>query len=466
MLSHKKNAVKHIFSLLILVLFSTIVSAQCFTKAKIFTLRKYDKTIQEPGIGKYHIRSKFGHGRISSVPAPEDFLEGEIIAIDYYYTKFKTDTNFSQVSLDSARFANLEMMYPSVFAMLDKVPVRFLEQTQAQNKKTALFYYHGFVVHYRTPYISKEERLQEIVDMEKMFKRGFQNDFAPQFGETRVISGTRPGDILSVWGYNLSLGTPDTIIRSHAKFVKQTVAINSRDEFVTCYQEGHQVASDTILVKMYRVPKKYYPGSTPPPFTNGMYGLVDVDYEGSKLDAMAFRRPRFYNEVTSDLYSTLSEFKSDSIVLVIDVTGSMTKSIAQVLRWATQENMKSKIKGVVFFNDGDQKSSSSKEIGATGGIYSIKKLKGLQKTLIEAMRNGNGGDVPENDLEAILHARGLFGTANYILVADNLSIPRDFGLINKVKFPVNILICNGVEAIEEYVDLAEGTRGRILNKKK
>lgn len=466
MRSPNKNSVKQILSLLILVLFSTIASAQCFSKAKTFSMRKYNKTILEPGIGKWHIRSKFGHGKISNVPMPEDFMEGEIIAIDYYYTKFKADTNFNQVTLDSARFANLEIMYPVVFKMLDKIPVRFLEQTQAQNKKTALFYYHGFVVHYRTPYILKEERLQEIVDMEKMFKRGFINDFAPQFGETRVISGTRPGDILSVWGYNLSLGDPDTVIRSHAKFVKQTVDLNSRDEFVTCYQEGPQVASDTILVKMYRVPKNYYPGSTPPPFTSSMYGLKDIEYEGSKLDEMAFRRPKFYNEVTSDLFKSLSAYKRDSIVLVIDVTGSMTKSIAQVLRWATQPKMKSKIKGVVFFNDGDQKSGSSKVIGSTGGIYSIKKLKGLQKTLIEAMTNGNGGDIPENDLEAILFARSTFGEGNYILVADNLSAPRDFGLINKVRFPINVLICNGVEVIEEYVDLAEGTRGEILNKKK
>lgn len=459
----KSIKMRSVFLLLILA-FSTQIHAQCFSKAKSYSIRKYDKKAVQAGYSKWHIRSKFGHGRISTVPMPEDFLQGDIIAIDYYYTTFKTDTNFDQVTLDSARWANLEVMYPVVFAKVDQVPVRFIEQTLAQSKKTALFFYHGFVVHYQVHDAPKSERDKEIVYMEKLFKRGFNADDAPQWGSVRQVSGTRAKDILSVWGYNMNLGKPDTVIRSHAKWVKQTAKKNAKKHFVTAYKESYQVASDTILVNLYRVPKNYYPGSTPPPFTAGMFGLMEKAYDESKLRYMAFKQPKLVNEVSGDLLGTLKAYETDSVVLVIDVTSSMTKSIAQVLNWAHSSKMRDRIKGVVLFNDGNGMSNKDKVIGSTGGIYFVKGLENLQLTMITAMRAGTGGDGVENDLEALIKAKNEFGKADYVLVADNLCRPRDFSMISKIKFPVNILICNGVEAKDYYLDIAEATGGKVLNK--
>lgn len=475
-----------LFSLLLILAFSTQVQAQCFSKAKAYSMRKYDKNAVQAGYSKWQIRSKFGHGRISTVPMPEDFLKGDIVAIDYYYTSFKTDTNFDQVTLDSARWANLEVMYPVVFAKVDQVPVRFIEQTLAQSKKTALFFYHGFVVHYQVhdDLVNKKakemnqgfkvkvqelapppkEREKEIVYMEKLFKRGFEGDDAPQWGSVRQVSGTRRKDILSVWGYNMNLGKPDTVIRSHAKWVKQTAKKNAKRHFITAYKESYQVASDTILVNLYRVPENYYPGSTPPPFTAGMFGLMEKAYDESKLRYMAFKKPKLVNEVSGDLLGALKNYETDSVVLVIDVTSSMTKSIAQVLKWAHSSKMRNRIKGVVLFNDGNGMSNKDKVIGSTGGIYFVKGLENLQLTMITAMRAGTGGDGVENDLEALVKGKQEFGKADYVLVADNLCRPRDFSLISKVKFPVNILICNGVEVKDYYMDIAEATGGKVLNK--
>jgi len=355
-------------------------------------------------------------------------------------------------------------MYPNIFSKLDSVPVRFIEQTLAQSKNHALFLYHGFVVNYQVHNISAEKRNTEIVFINKQFKRGFNADNSPEFGGIREISGTRPGDILSVWGYKVELSRPDTTIRSHAKFVKQTVKSFSRQQFVTCYQESYQVASDTILVKMYRVPKKYYPGSSPPPFATDMFSLINKSYEESKLRTMAFRPPVFENEVSGDLVGSLNNFETDSVVLVIDATASMFKSIAQVLDWAHSSRMKPRIKGFVFFNDGDSTLNHQKEVGKTGGVYYAKNFEILQKALITSMKNGTGGDRIENDIEAVLKARIKFGNGNYVLVADNLCRPRDLRLQSKINFPLNILICNGIEAKQYYVDLAKRTGGVVINK--
>ena len=401
----KKQPVKNLIFLLFILLVSVNLEAQCFSKAKAYSIRKYDKIAKYDEFSKWHIRSKFGHGRISRVEMPEDFLQGDVVSIDYYYTSFKSDPGFKQTKLDSMRFANLEIMYPNVFKKLDSVPVRFIEQTLAQTKKHALFFFHGFVVNYQVHNVSEEKRNEEVVFANKLFKRGFDADNAPKFGNIREITGTRPGDILSVWGYKVQLNKPDTTIRSHAKWIRQTVQSYSNKQFVTCFKESYQVASDTILVKMFRVPKRYYPGSAPPPFATGMYGLKKKRYEESKLRTMAFKPPVFKNEVSGNLLESLNGYETDSVVLVIDATASMFKSIAQVLNWANSMRMKPKVKGFVFFNDGDSTLNKLKEIGKTGGIYYAKNFDSVQHALVSAMKNGSGGDRAENDIEAVLKAK-------------------------------------------------------------
>ena len=455
---------KNLIFLIFIFFISNNLKGQCFSKAKAYSIRKYDKVAKFQEFSKWHIRSKFGHGRISRVEMPEDFLKDDIISIDYYYTSFKSDPGFQQTKLDSLRFVNLEIMYPNIFKKIDSVPLRFIEQTLAQTKKHALFFFHGFVINYQLHEVSDEKRREEIVFIDKLFKRGFKSDNSPKFGNIREITGTRPGDILSVWGYKVQLAKPDTTIRSHAKLVKQTVQSYSNKQFVTCYQKSYQVASDTILVKLFRVPKNYYPGSSPPPFATGLFGLNKKSYEESKLRTMAFRSPVFKNEVSGNLIRSLNNYEADSVILVVDATASMFRSIAQVLNWANSNSMKDKIKGFVFFNDGDSTLNNLKRIGATGGVYYSNNFDGVQHALVSAMKNGTGGDRVENDIEAVLKARVKFGEGNYVLVADNLCRPRDLGLQNEINFPLNILICNGIEAKQYYVDLSKSTGGKIINK--
>lgn len=95
------------------------------------------------------------------------------------------------------------------------------------------------------------------------------------------------------------------------------------------------------------------------------------------------------------------------IAVVVDVTGSMQPCAASVYQWMRVEtDSRKNIRFFVFFNDGDGKPNANKTIGSTGGIYgnSGENLTQILETMQTAMKNGHGGDIPENDIEAILFA--------------------------------------------------------------
>ena len=155
----------------------------------------------------------------------------------------------------------------------------------------------------------------------------------------------------------------------------------------------------------------------------------------------------------------------NNVVVLADVTGSMYPYSAQILIWVKQAFASGKKGRFVFFNDGDRKKENEKQIGSTGGIYSqvcstFEEAKELLKT---TMRNGNGGDAPENDIEALLKAEKDYpdATAN-ILIADNWAPVKDKMLITKLNKPVNVILCGVYERVNtDYLDLARLTKGSV-----
>jgi len=156
-----------------------------------------------------------------------------------------------------------------------------------------------------------------------------------------------------------------------------------------------------------------------------------------------------------------------NILAVNDWTGSMYGYGAQVLRWHLLNFMKSGIKFLTLFNDGDDKNTNEKIIGETGGIYSEKadnilKLIDLFNLI---MLKGGGGDGPENDIEAILVAMDKYTDfSEIILIADNNSCVRDIELADKIDRPVKVILCGydprtGINP--DYIFLAKITGGGI-----
>ena len=110
-------------------------------------------------------------------------------------------------------------------------------------------------------------------------------------------------------------------------------------------------------------------------------------------------------------------------------------------------------------------------IGNTGGIYTCEAKAGeidtVLKTMREAIAAGGGGDVPENDLEAILAGIAMrTGEEEIVLIADNLSKIRDFSLLSRIELPIHIILCGNAHcpygAINpQYLTLAYRTKGSV-----
>ena len=135
------------------------------------------------------------------------------------------------------------------------------------------------------------------------------------------------------------------------------------------------------------------------------------------------------------------------VLLVADWTSSMYAYGADVLRW--QEAHRNVLKYLVLFNDGDdfiRPAGSPKNVGATGGFYAVRptSLAAVLALMDSVILRGDGGDFPENDLEALRWADKLYGgeCGAVVLIADNESDVRDLALLPEIKRPVHVILCS------------------------
>jgi len=155
--------------------------------------------------------------------------------------------------------------------------------------------------------------------------------------------------------------------------------------------------------------------------------------------------------------------------MIVDLTGSMTPYISQYMLWLRLNYNRNEDQNYVFFNDGNDnlRRYGEKKIGKTGGIYAVNNKNGFEKiiqTIEKVMLNGHGGDIPENNIEALLYAEKKYPDAkNLIMVADNYATPRDMKLIKQLTKPVNVILCgvNGNNVNTNYMDLAFKTKGSL-----
>lgn len=156
-----------------------------------------------------------------------------------------------------------------------------------------------------------------------------------------------------------------------------------------------------------------------------------------------------------------------NMLVVLDWTGSMYKHGAQLVQWYRLRRFDAPdaIEHLIFFNDGNNKRPYQKKLGRTGGVYRARstELDEILHTMKYVMSRGNGGDAPENDIEAIM--TGIQYLENFdevILVADNKSEVRDIELLDKVDRPVHIILCDYKGYIHpHYLKIAEETGGSI-----
>lgn len=157
----------------------------------------------------------------------------------------------------------------------------------------------------------------------------------------------------------------------------------------------------------------------------------------------------------------------DNMLVIMDWTGSMYQYGAQLVLWhkLNMTYREDKVQHFVFFNDGNNKRNSQKKAGRTGGVYRARtdEIEEIVETMEFVMKKGNGGDAPENDLEAVL--TGLQYLDNYdeiVLIADNKSSVRDIELLEKIDRPVHIILCDVKGAVHpDYIRIAKATGGSL-----
>jgi hypothetical protein len=157
-----------------------------------------------------------------------------------------------------------------------------------------------------------------------------------------------------------------------------------------------------------------------------------------------------------------------NLMLVVDVTGSMAPYIAQVMRYMTNlvSTDPTQVCCVVLFNDGNGRDDHTKAAGRTGGITVLDRditPERLGEAVMRSMRAGNGGDVMENNVEALLEGINKCGQCTDILmIADNWATPRDRALIEKVGRPVHWLLCGASSEVNpNYLDIIRMNKGTL-----
>lgn len=177
------------------------------------------------------------------------------------------------------------------------------------------------------------------------------------------------------------------------------------------------------------------------------------------------RARKFFKKTKSTDTTVLNILRNysqiDSLLIVIDCTGSMAPFYTQVSLWAATYFNPSHY--YVLFTDAGPRDLP---IGETGGFF-----KGFMNSSDELIKlfekcrriKGKNREPEENDMEAILIGINDFPNNNgVILIADNYSCIRDYQLIKEVDKPIMIIPCGGSVLNPLYLNLAWFTDGVIF----
>jgi hypothetical protein len=206
--------------------------------------------------------------------------------------------------------------------------------------------------------------------------------------------------------------------------------------------------------------------------------IPPVKKERSITSQVAEEIETIYNEIETTVYGmaemqdsvvfkTFSRNNWNNMLIVNDWTGSMYPYGAQAVLWHRLNFHKKAVKYFIFFNDGNAKLDRQKRIGNTGGIFfgRADSLEYLLKVMKVVAKRGTGGDIPENNIEAILKGiRLIKGFDQLVMIADNNAGVRDMSLLDRVTVPVKIVLCGSRKNIPihpHYLEIARKTGGSI-----
>lgn len=455
------------------------------------------------------VSSSFAQNDLAFKQSVEELKSRTILKVYYIYTEYRLSSSFSQLELDRKRFNQLNAAFPEIIED-PYIEWEIVEQTGCESPEMGKSFFHGFVFIHR-PIQTEQERLAEITLLETYLKNPtdvfllpnpdiLEEQLNPNSSISTQITSIIPdqaarfadGSDAMLAFLKKELRTDEIALKRDDQWVKTHISIDdsgviSNLQFLVDAPEHVKNAVESAI---YAMPnwEPAYRDSVPvaseldlevrvsySPSVNGMY-LINGDrptLEGNKLeekpsdliDLYAGSTPQEIFMKQAPVYKGLEIMdRSERCALVMDVTGSMTEHVASMKRWIKTNQDSVGFTSFTFFNDGDDQPTKKKKIGETGGIYTTIHIANLDALVSETMRRGSGGERPESDIEALLHAQVTDTLSDAILlIGDNYSEIRDIELLPKVTKRVNVLMCSVKGALRtDYLLIAKNTGGYLI----
>jgi len=486
----------------VLLLISTLVAGQAdkieyILNSNTGLTNKIEKSRTQ---NKIFLKTEFASPVILNSSEFKKIKDNAILRIELVYTTYKKSDKFDQKELNRNRLISLRNLAPEILKN-EMTEWEMVGQTACSSPEDGNDFFHGFVITYR-PASTKETVEKEIEYIRKIlsgedtkaettepdraaygissvveempeFKGGnsalseylLRTVRYPEEAKEKGIQGTvyisfvinESGEVSLVKAIKgIGGGCDEEAIR----------VIEQMPKWIPANQRGKPVSSN------YTLPVRFFlDGSLP--LTESVY-LTPVHKGKSSTSDLSsgslatHDRSLVAHISDSTIFNVFSRNSGwNKMLLVCDFTGSMSPYTVQLLLWFRLYNNtdKQKIEHFTFFNDGDHKPNTRKQIGKTGGIYHSKsrKLEDIIGLAEKTMMRGHGGDVPENNIEALLEAIGKCEDCEeIIMIADNFATPRDMSLLHQVDKPVRIILCGTNGGINTaYLDIVRHTKGSL-----
>ncbi len=356
----------------------------------------------------------FGKAALHFKDSIINFDTVQVTAIDLVFTDFPSDNDL--IKLNTERIVNLFKKYPSL-TKNKTIAWKVIRQTAGAEKDSALQLFHGFVIYYR-PLQTPATIKTDLIKLKEML--------APKDSLRKRRNGFVTGDTTELRKqYEIEEYT--TVLKLPVTEALQYLGINEREKVI--YKKY-----DSLFVYLKPGTDSAYKQTLKPP-------------------------------VDSTVLKVLDRMPWKNMLVVADVTASMYPYSGQLLYWLKLHEDERKINQFVFFNDGDDKDDEQKIAGNTGGVYTTASsvFEVVEQLIFKAMSNGNGGGIPENNIEAIIKGMAACNNCDaVVMIADNASGVSDMLLLKNLNKPVHIIVCGVHEAVNvDYLNIARSTKGSV-----
>ncbi len=468
----------------------------------------YNKSDLKPN--QLYLESPFAKCDLQTNAEFEKIKSLVIYRIDLVYTTYAESPAFNQDDLNRQRLIALNKIAPSFFGN-PLITWGQIAITGAHNPKEGKDMFHGFIFTYREPasILSRTDEILFIKELlgDTIIKKVALVDSTKKSGKVKMpVYHKKFYDEIEYPVFDGGDEALRAYLQKNVKYPKNAVRDHKEGEVTVSFIVGvrgdinkvslisgiDESCNNEVMHVVEKMPKwipgkrngksaamrislpvafiwpdkvvqadtKLVTGKTREYRTRGKFEELIVD----SVDAPETYY-KFMAEQDSSIFKILNRNHWKNTLFVCDVTGSMSPYISQLLLWYKLNLTKGLVKHFFFFNDGNGCNDYKKRIGATGGIYhaSANEINQVTSVLYEAMINGDGGDIPENNIEAVLEAIRMFPEyTNVVLVADNFATPRDLELLSKIKIPIKFILCGTYVGINtKYMDMVKQNKGSL-----